>query len=187
MEDGRRMMEAKELLTKRKIEKLADKYTEGELTRGNVPKDGKYDVFISHSSHDMAFVRKLILFLRHSKGVENAYVDWLDPAMEHETDARTAEDLKDRIKNARKVIYVVTTDSLKSAWCSWEIGYSDCAKGVDDVAILAVKPNNGHWQNREFLQQYPWIYYDQKEHWFMVSRRDGKRVLLYEWLRGNVK
>ena len=83
-----------------------------------MPKDGKYDVFISHSSRDMAFVRKLILFLKNSKGVENAYVDWLDPAMGQVTDAQTAVYLKSRIKDARKVIYVVTTESLKSAWCS---------------------------------------------------------------------
>lgn len=175
-------MELQEILTKNRIEKLAEKYAGGKLTRGNVPKDGKYDVFISHSSHDMSFVRKLILFLRHSKGVENAYVDWLDPEMEHETDARTAEGLKDRISKARKVIYVVTSESLKSSWCSWEIGYSDCSKGVDDLAILAVKPNNGRWKNREFLQQYPWIYYDLKEHMFMVSKRNGERVMLFEWL-----
>ena len=176
------MMEPKELLTKNRIERLADKYAGGELTRGNMPKDGKYDVFISHSSRDMGFVRKLIMFLRHSKGVENAYVDWLDPNMDHETDARTAEDLKDRISKARKVIYVVTTESLKSSWCSWEIGYSDCSKGVDDLAILAVKPNNGKWKKREFLQQYPWIYYDLKEHMFMVRKRNGESVMLYDWL-----
>lgn len=180
------MMEPQALLTKKRIEKLADAYAGGELTRGVVPKDGKFDVFISHSSHDMEFVRKLILFLKNSKGVENAYVDWLDPAMEHVTDAQTAVDLKSRIKDARKVIYVVTTESLKSAWCSWEIGYSDCAKGVNDVAILAVKPNNGRWTKREFLQQYPWIYYDQKGRQFMVSGRDDKRVMLYEWLRENL-
>lgn len=176
------MIEPQELLTKNRIEKLADEYAGGELTKGDVPKDGIYDVFISHSSHDMGFVRKLILFLKSSKGVENAYVDWLDPAMDHVTDAQTAADLKLRIKDARKVIYVVTTESLRSAWCSWEIGYSDCSKGVNDVAILAVKPNNGRWTKREFLQQYPWIYYDQKERQFMVSRRDGKRVMLYDWL-----
>ena len=180
------MMDAQALLTKKRIEKLAVQYDRVELTRGDVPKDGIYDVFISHSSRDMEFVRKLILFLKHSKGVENAYVDWLDPAMEHVTDAQTAVDLKSRIKDARKVIYVVTTESLKSAWCSWEIGYSDCAKGVNDVAILAVKPNNGRWTRREFLQQYPWIYYDQKERQFMVSGRDDKRVMLYEWLRENL-
>lgn len=176
-------MEPKELLTKKKIEKLADEYSESELARYNVPKDGKYDVFISHSSRDFIFVRKLILFLQKSKGVENAYVDWLDPAMRHQTNAKTAADLKDRIRNARKVIYVVTTESLKSAWCSWEIGYCDCLKGVDDVAILAVKPNNGRWEKREFLQQYPWIYYDQKMHMFMVSKLNKERVMLYDWLR----
>lgn len=52
--------------------------------------------------------------------------------MEHETDARTAVDLKRRIDN---VIYVVTSDSIKSVWRSWDIGYTDCSKGVEDVAI----------------------------------------------------
>ena len=32
-------------------------------------------------------------------------------------DARTAADLKDRIRRTRMVIYVVTNDSLKSVWC----------------------------------------------------------------------
>lgn len=180
-------MEPQELLTKKRIEKLADAYAGGELTKDIVPKDGKCDVFISHSSHDMEFVRKLILFLKNSKGVENAYVDWLDPAMEHVTDAQTAVDLKSKIKDARKVIYVVTTESLRSAWCSWEIGYSDCAKGVNDVAILAVKPNNGRWTKREFLQQYPWIYYDLKKHLFMVTMPDEekRKITLYDWLREN--
>ena len=54
--------------------------------------------------------------------------------------------------------------------------------GVDDLAILAVKPNNGRWKKREFLQQYPWIYYDLKEHLFMVSKRNGERVMLFDWL-----
>lgn len=181
------MMEPQELLTKKRIEKLADAYAGGELTRGDVPKGGKYDVFISHSSRDMEFVRKLILFLKNSKGVENAYVDWLDPAMGQVTDAQTAVVLKSRIKDTRKVIYVVTTESLKSAWCSWEIGFSDCAKGVNDVAILAVKPNNGRWTKREFLQQYPWIYYDLKKHLFMVTMPDEekRKITLYDWLREN--
>ena len=51
------MLEPQELLTKKRIEKLADAYAGGELTRGDVPEDGKYDVFISHSSRDMVFVK----------------------------------------------------------------------------------------------------------------------------------
>lgn len=103
--------------------------------------------------------------------------------MQHETDSRTAADLKKRISNARKVIYVVTNDSLKSVWCGWEIGYADCDKGVNDVAILAIKPNNGRWKNHEYLQQYPWIYYDLDKQLFIVVKPDGDRVTLYEWLK----
>ena len=57
---------------------------------------------------------------------------------------------------------------------------------MNDVAILAVKPNNGRWTKREFLQQYPWIYYDLKKHLFMVTMPDEERKrTLYEWLREN--
>ena len=45
-------MEPQELLTKKRIEKLADAYAGGELTRGDVPKDVKYDVFIPNRSLD---------------------------------------------------------------------------------------------------------------------------------------
>ena len=177
------MMEPKELLTKRRIEKLAAQYADENLDVISQRGDREYDVFVSHSSRDVAFIRKVLLFLKYSKGGINGYVDWQDPDMKHETDARTAADLKDRIKGARKVIYVVTTDSLKSVWCCWEIGYADCDKGVDDVAILAIKPNNGRWKNHEYLQQYPWISYDEKEHSFMLTKPSGERVMLYEWLR----
>ena len=174
-------MEPKELLTKRRIEKLAEPYEQLVLD-SSAPQDGKYDVFVSHSSRDEEFIKKVLLFLKHSKGVQSPYVDWQDPEMAHETDARTAVNLKSRIRNARKVIYVVTTESLKSVWCSWEIGFADCDKGVEDVAILAVKPNNGRWKNHEYLQQYPWITYDLKERLFMVTMPEGGRMTLYEWL-----
>ena len=77
---------------------------------------------------------------------------------------------------------VVTTESLKSVWCSWEIGFADCAKGPNDIAILAIKPNNGRWKNHEYLQQYPWISYDQARHLFMVTTPEGKRLTLFNWL-----
>lgn len=176
-------LEPKELLTKRRIEKLAieNGYRE-DMPEEKWPEIGNYQVFISHSSRDVEFIKKLKFFLRHSKGGIGAYVDWQDPDMQHETNARTAADLKDRIRKARKVIYVVTNDSLKSVWCGWEIGFADCDKGVKDVAILAIKPNNGRWKKHEYLQQYPWIYYDTEEHLFMVAKPSGDRVRLYEWL-----
>ena len=66
----------------------------------------KCEVFVSHSSRDVEFINKVLLFLKNGKGVNSIYVDWQDPDMKHETDAQTAVDLKDRIDNAQKVIYV---------------------------------------------------------------------------------
>ena len=176
-------MEPAGLLTKGRIEKLANEYEDLWSPENTFWKEGQqYDVFVSHSSHDAEFIRKVLLFLYHAKGGIRGYVDWQDPAMEHETDLKTAADLKSRIQHARKVIYVVTTESLKSVWCSWEIGFADCAKGPKDIAILAIKPNNGRWKNHEYLQQYPWISYDQARHLFMVTSPLGQKTTLYDWL-----
>lgn len=57
---------------------------------------------------------KVLLFLKSEKGVNSVYVDWLNPEMKHKTNTRTAVDLKERITNAKKVMYEVTSDSLKS-------------------------------------------------------------------------
>ena len=98
------MMEPKEILTKRKIEKLAEEYGyKGELVENEQTGNEKYDVFVSHSSQDIEFIKKVLLFLKSSKGVNRVYVDWLDPDMKHETDAQTAVDLKKRIENAKKL------------------------------------------------------------------------------------
>ena len=62
-------MEAAELLTKRRIEKLASEYDGMRGADDTVWKEGQYyDVFVSHSSHDVEFIRKVLLFLYHAKG-----------------------------------------------------------------------------------------------------------------------
>ena len=174
-------MEPKELMTKRRIEKLASEYENyEEVLSVSDPKDGGFEVFVSHSSADNDFIRKVLLFLKYAKGGVNGYVDWQDSKLQHPTDAQTAKRLKDRIRNSRKMIYVVTNDSLKSVWCSWELGFADRDKGVDNVAILAVKPNNGRWKHNEYLQQYPWISYE--NNLFHVVKPNGEIILLHEWL-----
>ena len=174
-------MEPKELMTKRRIEKLASEYENyEEVLSVSDPKDGGFEVFVSHSSADNDFIRKVLLFLKYAKGGVNGYVDWQDSKLQHPTDAQTAKRLKDRIRNSRKMIYVVTNDSLKSVWCSWELGFADRDKGVDNVAILAVKPNNGRWKHNEYLQQYPWISYE--NNLFHVVKQNGEIIPLHEWL-----
>ena len=174
-------MEPKELMTKRRIENIARDYESYETVHSfSDPKDGSYEVFVSHSSADNEFIRKVLLFLRYAKGGVQGYVDWQDPKMQHPTDVETAKRLKDRIKRAKKLIYVVTNDSLKSVWCSWELGFADCDKGVEDVALLAIKPNNGRWKHNEYLQQYPCISYENSL--FRVTMPDGYSMPLYDWL-----
>lgn len=176
-------MEPKELRTKRWIENYVNKFSNLRTpTSGRYDKDVLYDVFVSHSSSDREFIRKVQLFLYHGKGGIQAYVDWQDPKMQHPTDAHTALLLKERIKGAKKLIFVVTNDSLKSVWCSWELGFADSEKGIENVAILAVKPNNGRWKHNEYLQQYPWIIFDEQDKQFQIIMPTGKKMSLYEWL-----
>lgn len=176
-------MEPTELMTKRRIEKLAKEYEQyGEVSQEISMGDRKtIDVFVSHSSADNEFIKKVLLFLKHAKGGVEGYVDWQDSKMQHPTNADTAKRLKDRIRRARKMIYVVTNESLKSVWCSWELGFADSEKGTENVAILAVKPNNGRWKHNEYLQQYPWIGYDNSM--FRVTMPEGNSMALYEWLQ----
>ena len=175
-------MEAKELLTKRRIEKIAIEYEQyaEDLPAITLDDKSRIDVFVSHSSADNEFIKKVLLLLRYAKGGVHGYVDWQDPKMQHPTDAESAKRLKDRIIRAKKLIYVVTNDSLKSVWCSWELGFADRDKGVEDVALLAIKPNNGRWKHNEYLQQYPCISYE--NNLFRVVMPDGTSMPLYDWL-----
>ena len=173
-------MEPKELMTKRKIEKLAKEYESYGEIYSQPDSKGDYKVFVSHSSADNDFIRKVLLFLKYAKGGVSGYVDWQDPKLQHPTDAETALRLKDRIQRAQKLIYVVTNDSLKSVWCSWELGFADRDKGIENVAILAIKPNNGRWSKNEYLQQYPWISYE--NNLFLLTMPDGTSQPLYDWL-----
>ena len=63
-------MEPKELMTKRRIEKLAKEYEQyGEVSQEISMGDRKtIDVFVSHSSADNEFIKKVLLFLKHAKG-----------------------------------------------------------------------------------------------------------------------
>lgn len=183
-------MESRLLLTKRKIESLALQYeitdpVEKQVFLQNLRNEhsNEYEVFLSHSSEDNDFIEKLLAFLKYAKGGIEGYVDWNDPQLPSRTNGQTAERLADRIKHARKFIFVATTQSLKSVWCSWELGYAERDKGIDNIAVLAAKPNNGRWKNNEYLQQYPWIEYNEQQKLFLVYKPNGSTVQLSEWLQ----
>ena len=80
-------MEAKELMTKRRIEMLAREYDKyGEIpSEVSLNEKGSIDVFVSHASADNEFVKKVLLFLKYAKGGVHGYVDWQDPKLQHPT------------------------------------------------------------------------------------------------------
>lgn len=80
-------MEPKELMTKRRIEKLAKEYEQyGEVSQEISMGNRKtIDVFVSHSSADNEFIKKVLLFFKHAKGGVEGYVDWQDSKMQHPT------------------------------------------------------------------------------------------------------
>ena len=137
---------------------------------------------MSHSNDDNDFIKKLLVFLKYAKGGIDGYVDWNDPQLPSRTNRQTAERFADRIRNARKFIFIATSNSLKSVWCSWELGYAERDKGIDNITILAAKPNNGNWKNNEYLQQCPWIEYNEQQKLFIVYMPNGSTVLLSDWL-----
>ena len=121
--------------------------------------DAAVKVFLSHKHQDLdeLYAVKRIL----EKCGAEPYVDWLDKSMPEETNADTAANLKDRIDDCDKFIFIATIDSLKAPWCNWEIGYGDAAKfASQSIAIFPIKEDNGTWEDNEYLRLYPSIEYE---------------------------
>ena len=101
------IMESKELLTKRRIETLALQHEISDSVLksiySKIIEDNNPKVFISHSSLEKDFAKKVLCFLYYSNGV-SSYVDWQDPNLPSETNAETAEKLKKRIEKSKKII-----------------------------------------------------------------------------------
>ena len=111
-------------------------------------------VFLSHSHKDKALIEPTLAFLR-SHGVK-IYVDWMDEGMPDTVSGETAKKLKDRIKQQKKFLVLVTENSKDSRWVPWELGYADSTKGMDYIAALPVADNSDFKYN-ECLNIYPKI------------------------------
>lgn len=111
-------------------------------------------IFLSHSSKDRELVKPAIAFLR-SHGI-TVYVDWMDEGMPDVVSGETAKRLKEKIREQRKFMVLVTENSKDSRWVPWELGFADPVKGMDQIAILPVSENGSFVQN-EYLKIYPKI------------------------------
>lgn len=84
----------------------------------------EFDYFISHSSKDSAIVQELILF--ENKQGKNVFCDWINDAdylKRHLVCNATLKVLEKRLEQSKAVIFVASSNSLKSIWCKYELNY----------------------------------------------------------------
>ena len=121
----------------------------------------KTTVFISHKHDDLEDLKGLLGFLEKEYNVK-VYIDSNDPSMPKLTSAKTAENIKNRIKQCDKFILLATDSAVESKWCNWELGYGDAQKYRAHIALLPLKSKgstDGNYKGSEYMDLYPYIIY----------------------------
>lgn len=115
-------------------------------------------IFLSHSHQDKDKIEQAKIFFENL-GIR-IYVDWMDTTMPEKTNGTTAVRIKSKIQENEKFILLATNRAVNSKWCNWEVGVGDIYKlSKNNIAILGLADNNGHWTGNEYLQIYPSIEY----------------------------
>lgn len=154
-------------------------------------------IFLSHSHQDKAKIEQAKIFFENL-GI-SIYVDWMDSTMPERTNGITATRIKEKIRENKKFVLLATNRAINSKWCNWEVGIGDIYKLLNDnIAILGLSDNNGHWTGNEYLQIYPSIEYEYgnsrnkdggiiPEGYYVLypPKSDGSRTFktLEKWLR----
>ncbi|MCI9876949.1 toll/interleukin-1 receptor domain-containing protein [Pseudomonas atacamensis] len=119
--------------------------------------DERFDVFLSHSMLDQDLVKGVATLLKEQG--YSVYIDWVeDEELDRaRVDKKTAERLRQRMRNCSSLVYIATDRSGLSKWMPWELGYFDgCKEG--GVAILPlVDAVNSGFEGQEYLGLYPLI------------------------------
>ena len=178
------------IITKSKLTRIADSkagYTQKSviLNEARQYSRGLYttSIFLSHSHHDSAYVKEVVVLLR-KMGVD-VYVDWMDDSMPTTTSGKTAALLKQKIKENDKFVFLATNKSIESKWCNWEIGFGDAHKYINKIALFPLKEDNyTDWKGSEYLQIYPYIIEsDYTADYYKVVFPDKTEKSLQEWLK----
>ncbi|MEO5716648.1 MAG: toll/interleukin-1 receptor domain-containing protein [Luteolibacter sp.] len=102
-------------------------------------------IFLSHSHKDKDLIQPAIAFLR-SHGV-SVYVDWMDEGMPDVVSGETAKKIKEKIRQQKKFLVMVTENSKDSRWVPWELGFADPVKGMDHIATFPIAEKSDFAQN----------------------------------------
>lgn len=117
-----------------------------------------FDVFLSHSKMDDKYVlgAKQIL---EEKGF-SVYVDWInDPQLDRSmVTKKTADYLRQRMKQCSLMFYLHTKNSSLSKWCPWEMGFFDGnVRSAPRTYVFPLVFSGESFQGQEYLELYPTI------------------------------
>lgn len=142
-----------------------------------------YDLFISYSSKDLDYVKKLASYLADSGYL--VYLDDNDSVLDkNKVTKETAKRLARIMENCKCLMYVFTTSSKESSWCPWEIGYMSAIRDFKCTIFPILDISEDYIEHREYLLNYPTVHHvpnpDGKGGSFFV--KDGSCINLVEYI-----
>lgn len=157
------------------------------LRRTAASRDLTGSTFLSHSSKDDDLVTGAIKILENHGA--KIYIDSIDPEMPPYTSERTANLLKDRIKQTKRFILLASANSKDSRWVPWELGVADGYKGFSNIALFPAVDNrhDNDWVSWEYLGLYRRIVWgDLQGHtssvWMVYDHKTNSATSLADWL-----
>jgi hypothetical protein len=103
-----------------------------EINEDTIQNFKTFDIFLSHSSKDLPQIINLVRELNKEDLV--VYVDWIsdrEDLKRTDINTNTAEVIKHRMNSSSSLIYAFSSNSVKSEWIYWEVGFFDAlSKGI---------------------------------------------------------
>lgn len=149
-----------------------------EINEDTIQNFKSYDVFLSHSSKDLSEITNLVRELNKEDLV--VYVDWIsdrEDLKRTDVNTNTAEVIKHRMKISSSLIYAFSSNSVKSEWIYWEVGFFDAlSKGI----CLFDLDNNQFQDIPIFMKAYPVLTYQDNN---FIVQIDNIKTNLTEWIQ----
>lgn len=146
------------------------------------------DTFLSHSSKDAEFLPGVIKLLENHGA--SVYCDLEDDRMPENPEPETAKVIKRQIRESRRLVVFVTTNSKDSKWVPWELGIGDSELSPTNVALLPVASDSYEqsWARQEYLGLYRHIVHgrmqgEPKPLWMVYDYRQNTATKLSEWCK----
>lgn len=137
-------------------------------------------VFVSHSHSDRDLIGKVVELLLNAGA--DGYVDWLDEGMPTTTSEVTALALRQKMRQADKLLLVATDRALQSRWVPWELGYFDGKRGIDSIAIMPVTVASA-WTGSEYIGVYARLIFADNGKLAVFPAGKTQGALLHDWLK----